>query len=258
MNDDNQVLKILEKELIAFIKKRSSFKHFLRDSFQDHKNRYAKDIELINSYYKGGRILDLGANPFHLTFCLKELGYDITGVDINPTPFKEFIQRYDLKVVEANIETEKLPFKDQFFDFIIFNEVFEHLRINPIFTLSEINRVLKKDGVLFLTTPNLYALHKILMFNMGLGFNDAFNEFNKLNIYGYMGHIREYSTKEVSNFLENTGFKIEKVIYRNDYSFFRYKGFKTIYAKLSGLIIDLLMKVNPYWSRHQAFIARKI
>ncbi len=258
MSNQDQILKHLEGELVEFVKRYPSLRHFLWDSFNDHKNRYLKDIDLISTHYKGGKVLDLGANPFHLTFCLKELGYDITGVDINPEPFKEFIKKYDLMIIKVNIETEKLPFKDGSFDFVIFNEVFEHLRINPIFTLKEINRILKKDGILLLTTPNLYALHKILMFNFGKGFNDAYNEFNKLNTYGYVGHIREYSTKEVSDFLENTNFKIEKVVYRNDYSFFMYKSFKSFFAKSIGLIIDILMNINPYWSRHQVFIAKKI
>lgn len=250
------ILKNLESELMIFVKQNPSFKHLLLDSFTDHKNRYKKDLELISKYFKGGKILDIGANPFHITFCLKQLGYEVVGVDIDPDRFKKFINQYDLTIKKANIEIEKLPFRNNTFDFVIFNEVFEHLRINPIFTLKEINRVLKPSGTLILTTPNLYAIHKILMFNLGRSFNDAYDEFNKLNIYGYMGHIREYSTKEIKKFLKNTNFKIEKVIYRNDYSFFKYPGFKNIFIKLIGLMINLLMIINPYWRRHIAFIAK--
>lgn len=258
MNNHDTVLLQLEKELTSFIKQNPTFKHFLWDSFNDHKNRYKKDLELIDKYFKGGKILDLGANPFHLTFCLKQLGYDIEGIDINPDYFKKFISKYNLIIKKTDIEIEKLPFKNNIFDFIILNEVFEHLRVNPIFTLKEINRVLKPGGILLLTTPNLYAIHKIFMFNLGRSFNDAYDEFNKLNIYGYMGHIREYSTKEVRKFLEKTNFKIQQIIYRNDYSFFKYTGFKNISLKILGLLIDLLMLVNPYWRRHQAIVARKV
>lgn len=256
MNDYNVILQ-LEKELTSFIKQNPKFKHLLWDSFNDHKDRYKKDLELINRYFKGGKILDIGANPFHLTFCLRQLGYEITGVDINPDPFKSFINKYNLVIKKANIETEELPFKTSTFDFIIFNEVFEHLRINPIFTLREINRVLKPGGILLLTTPNLYAIHKIFMFNLGKSFNDAYDEFNKLNVYGYMGHIREYSTKEIRKFLQNTNFKIENVVYRHDYSFFKYPGFNNIFIKSMGLVVDLLMMINPYWRRHIAVIATK-
>lgn len=258
MRDSDIVINQLEKELASFIKQNPTFKHLLWDSFNDHQTRYKKDLELINRYFKGGKILDIGANPFHLTFCLKQLGFEVTGVDINPYLFKSFLDKHNLVIKKTNIETEELPFKTNTFDFIIFNEVFEHLRINPIFTLKEINRVLKPGGILLLTTPNLYAIHKIFMFNLGKSFNNAYDEFNKLNIYGYMGHIREYSTSEIRKFLQNTNFKIENVVYRHDYSFFNYPGFNNIFIKFSGLMVDLLMMIIPHWRRHLVFIAKKI
>lgn len=258
MNKYNDVLKLVENELSIFIKENPSLKHFLWDSFKDHRNRYEKDLEIIDKYFQGGEILDVGANPFHLTLSLKQLGYEVIGVDINPDPFRKFIDKYKLDIKKANIETEKLPFKTNTFDFIIFNEVFEHLRINPIFTLKELNRVLKPGGILLLTTPNLYAIHKYFMFNLGKSFNDAYDEWNKLDAYGYIGHIREYSTSEVSKFLNNTNFRIESIVYRHDYSFFNHPSFKNIFIKLAGLGVDLLMIINPVWKRHQAFIAKKI
>lgn len=258
MNKYSSLLLQLENDLRIFTKENPSLKHLLVDSFNDHHNRYKKDLEIITKYFKGGKILDVGASPFHITYCLKKSGYDVIGLDIEPTKFRKFINKYNLPVERCDIETQKFPFKDNSFDLVIFNEVFEHLRIDPIFTLKEINRVLKPGRILFLTTPNLYAIHKIFMFNLGKGFNDAYDEFNKLNIYGYMGHIREYSTQEVSKFLKNTNFKIEGIIYRHDYSFFNHPVFKNILIRLIGLGIDLLMVVNPSWRRHQAFIAKKI
>lgn len=248
----------LEKELKSFIRKNPKSGHILYDSFVDHKDRYKKDLEVINKYYKGGKILDIGASPFHIMYALKQSGIDITGVDINPNLFKKFIGKYSLSVKKCNIETEKLPFKNNVFDFVILTEVFEHLRINPIFVLKEIRRVLKPGGTLLLTTPNLYAVHKIFMFNSGLSFNDAYDEFNKLLSYGYAGHIREYSTKEMKKFLENTGFKIEKIMYQNYYSFFKFAGFKNnIFLRLAGLTVDILMTINPCWRRHIAVVATK-
>lgn len=251
------VLKKLEIELVNFTKQKPLLKHQLLDSFYDHKNRYKEDLRMINKYFRKGKILDIGANPFHITFCLKEMGYDITGVDIDPKTFQGFLDKYDLDVKKVDIENEKLPFENNSFNFIIFNEVFEHLRINPIFTLKEIFRILKPGGSLLLTTPNLYAVHKIIMFNLGKGFNDPYDEFNKLNIYGYMGHIREYSSREIRKFLEQAGFKIQDIIYRHDYSFFNYPTFDNIFIKFFGLIIDILMRVIPSLRRHIAVIATK-
>lgn len=259
MNDkEEKILFELEKELRKFIKVNPKLKHLLYDSFLDHRNRYRNDIKIFNKNFKGGKVLDIGANPFHLMYSLKRLGIEIVGVDINPDQFKKFIDKYNLSVKRCNIEIEKLPFSKNYFDFVVFNEVFEHLKINPIFTLLEINRVLKPGGTLLLTTPNLYALHKYFMFNFGLSFNDGYDQFEKIYTYGYVGHIREYSTKEIKKFLEKTGFKKESVTYQNHYSFFNYVGFNNIFIKLVGLLADILMKINPYWRRHQAIIAKKI
>lgn len=49
---------------------------------------------------------------------------------------------------EVNFEEEPLPFADDAVDVVVFNEVFEHLRVNPIFTFREINRVLRPQGTL--------------------------------------------------------------------------------------------------------------
>jgi cystathionine beta-lyase/cystathionine gamma-synthase len=72
-----------------------------------------------------------------------------------------------------------------------------------------------------------------------------------------MGHIREYSTKEVATFLEETNFKIEKIKYLNHYSFFEYASIKNPLIKLGGLFVDVIMMLIPNWRRHQAFIANK-
>ena|SRR3989344_5778631 len=259
MGNQAEIFGQLEEDIKRFIKKYPQTAHLLYDSFVDHKNRYKKDLEIFQQNFKGGTVLDLGANPFHLMYCLKKLGINVAGVDINPDNLKKFISQFGLLVVKCDIEKEKLPFSNNSFDFIILNEVFEHLREKPIFVLTEIHRVLKKGGILLLTTPNLYALHKILMFNLGMSINDAYQEFNKLNLYGYIGHIREYSTKEIKKFLENTGFQIKKVIYQNHYSFFKYPGFKNNFIlRLAGLMIDLVMILVPFWRRHQIFIAKKI
>lgn len=258
MKRDKEILTQLKLEINKFTKEFPSSEHLLSDSYNDHKKRYEKDLEIIRNNFKGGRVLDIGSSPYHLLYCLKSLGIDAVGIDIDPKQLKGFADRHKLLVKKCDIETEKMPFGNNTFDFIIFTEIFEHLRINPILVLREINRVLKKGGTLFLTTPNLYAIHKIFMFNLGISINDAYNEFNKLEIYGYMGHIREYSTKEIRKFLENTGFKLENVTYQNYYSFFKYAGFKNnILLRLAGLMLDILMRVNPYWRRHQVVIAKK-
>ena len=65
-----------------------------------------------------------------------------------------------------------------------------------------------------MTTPNGYSLKRIIRFLQGEGLGEnPFEEFNKLSRFGYRGHIREYSAKELKIFLEKTEFNVKDVFY---------------------------------------------
>lgn len=94
----------------------------------------------------GERALDVGARAGVQTQWLKERGYQVTSIDVEPV-FDGCLQ------VDAN---ERLPFDDRSFDLIWCSEVIEHLK-DPAFALSELRRVAKPGALLVLTTPNSYA-----------------------------------------------------------------------------------------------------
>ncbi len=178
-----------------------------RNYLHNHKKRYLHDIKLVEENYNTGKILELGSAPYHLTFILKEMKLPVTGVDISPERFSNFIDSQNLEIVKCNVETEKLPFENNTFHLILFNEIFEHLRINPIATLREINRVLHPDGILILTTPSLYSIRNVVYLLLGKGFDDPYEQFKRIEDIGHMGHVREYTGKQIKKFLANTGFK---------------------------------------------------
>ena len=60
-----------------------------------------------------------------------------------------------------NSETELYPYEDATFDVVLFCEILEHLIVDPIKAIAEINRVLKQGGYLILTTPNAARLDNI-------------------------------------------------------------------------------------------------
>jgi SAM-dependent methyltransferase len=193
--------------------------------------RFVSDLDLIGKYYTDGTILEIGSHPYHLTYAMKRLGYDVIGLDIDPQRYDHFIKKHGLHIVKSDVEKEPLPFEDGAFRFILFNEVFEHLRIDPIKTLMEINRVLEPGGIMILSTPNLYALHRIALFLLGRGIKDPYAAFKQLHDVGHVGHIREYSEKEVRKFLTNTGWVVQDVYYRT----FKYYYIYGIWGRLANL-----------------------
>lgn len=211
--------------------------------YRMHRKRYLWDIQLFKRLYNGGEVLELGSAPFHLTWLLKESGAPITAVDIDPSRQETFLKESGIRAVKCNIETERLPFADHSFKYILFNEIFEHLRINPIKTLKEVQRVLHKDGVLVLSTPNLYGVRNVVNLVLGKGFDSPYEQFSKLETIGHMGHVREYSVKQVKEFLENTGFKVEEVM-------------RVSHTPLRGLWtpFNLVRRVFPRYHRFQVHV----
>jgi SAM-dependent methyltransferase len=177
--------------------------------------RYRFELELLKGEITDGenQILEVGSAPFQMTWLLKELGYDVTGLDIDPGRFSSFIEEHELNVLSSNIDNQPIPVEDNHFDLALFMEVFEHLRINPIDSLKEIHRVIKPGGKLFLSTPNLNSFPSRAKVLLGKGFDNPYKEFSKLKQLGHMGHVREYTPEQVEELLRGTGFKPLRKIY---------------------------------------------
>jgi 2-polyprenyl-3-methyl-5-hydroxy-6-metoxy-1,4-benzoquinol methylase len=212
--------------------------------------RLAFDIDYLVKYLPYGvSVLDVGSIPPIFPVAITALGYNVHGVDIAPERFQSLISVNNLDIKKVNVETEKLPFPDNTFDAVVLNEVFEHLRINPIHTLSEILRVLKPQGILFLSTVNLTSLTgwKNLILQNKLP-DDLYTEYSKIKKLGHMGHVRVYTPDEVTVFLSKIGLDAEIVVYRG------HDGSALTLRKLFvNAIYFLFPRLRPYFS----VIARK-
>jgi SAM-dependent methyltransferase len=177
------------------------------------------DLRIVEDHVEPrARVLEYGAVPLLMTAALVSLGYEVSAVDVGPERFSGAIAELGLQVARCDVETEPVPFPADSFDAILFNELFEHLRINPVFTLREARRVLKPGGALVLSTPNLRSfrgLRNLLLHNQGhAASGGVYRQYEKLETLGHMGHVREYTTREVSDFLGHVGLRVDKVIFR--------------------------------------------
>lgn len=174
----------------------------------EHYNRYLDTLSLLNERDRRKHILEIGSLPGHFTILLKKIGYDnLVGTDIDPSRAKQLWDKYSVPVHKVDIEQESLPFPSNSFDIVLFTEILEHLRLNPLHALREVYRVLKSDGRIILSTPSITVTHRLLFLFGKTYQGNAVEEFRKLEWLGHMGHIRLYSSDEVKGFLEYTGFK---------------------------------------------------
>lgn len=190
------------------------------DYLDQHAERIAIDLEMLTKALTApARVLDVGCCPPFLMAALNDLGYAVTGIDLSATVVERSRQLLGLDVVQCDIERQRLPFEDQSFDAVLLCEVFEHLRINPVFTMSEIYRVLRPGGLLHLSTPNLFSLAGLqsLLLHRRSHFwasNDLYDELNMINTFGFAGHIREYTYREVERFVLRLGFARATCLFR--------------------------------------------
>lgn len=184
------------------------------NNLYNHDRRYLADLQRVATLAPVGEILEIGSAPCHMTALLSLSGYPVVGVDANPDRVGDLIDQIGLDVRCCDIERSALPFEDESFACALLCETFEHLRIDPAFVLSEINRVMAPGASLLLTTPNVYSLPSLGRFLLGRSVADPFEEFDKLRHIGHMGHVREYSAREVARFLEMSGFVVQSIDYR--------------------------------------------
>ena len=212
----------------------------------NHRGRLAHDLQLTQRWIpKTEPIVEFGAVPLLLTAALSLRGFNVTGVDVDPSRFESAISALKLRIDACDIERQRLPFGDETFGAAIFNEVFEHLRIDLNGTFREVRRVLRPGARLLLSTPNgrSYSnLRNLLCFDRGLEFG-IYDCFDALEAVGHMGHVREYTVTDVAEFLERTGFVIERVIYRGRYA-----------TNFQQLVVRMMPALRP----HFTIIARRV
>ncbi|MHA1875447.1 MAG: class I SAM-dependent methyltransferase [Promethearchaeota archaeon] len=123
-------------------------------------NTHETVLALI-SRENSGLVLDVGAGSGALSLKLCELGFKVVATDINST-FKANTIDEDIEFVLSDLDVS-IPFKDHVFDYIVAVEIIEHVE-NPWHFLREISRVLKINGKLYLTTPNIHAIYQRIYF----------------------------------------------------------------------------------------------
>lgn len=131
---------------------------------------YLKDYSL--KIY--GTILDIGSKDARYANWFKD---KVISIDINPDSNKN--------VLKGDIY--KLKFENSSFDSVLATEVFEYLE-DPKQAISEIYRILKKDGILLLSAPLIYKVHEDLVRYTENFWKKLLKDFSKIEFH-YIGNF---------------------------------------------------------------------
>jgi len=144
-----------------------------------------------------GHILDIGCGNGETLYFLKQLGWDVRGVDPDAKACAAAkiagIPAFCGDVIEAR-------YPDAFFDVVRINHVMEHIS-NPREIFKEIKRITKPGGEVIITVPNIESIGFRLFGKMWFGLDIP-------------RHIYHYSPESLGHLAAECGFSKVKVIHQ--------------------------------------------
>lgn len=163
--------------------------------------------EVLAAGYKPKRLLDFGCgNGVFGMYAKAATNCDLVGIDGSAYALQQAKEMgLDETYQIDDFCSSVIPLEDESFDFVLCKDVFEHL-LDPEFALSEISRVLVKNGYFLFHVPNHFPLKARLKFLFR----------NEIDTFGYFPnkdrwefpHIRFFTESAVERLFSKHGFSV--------------------------------------------------
>ncbi len=188
--------------------------------------------EINSDGKKDVRVIEIGCDCGATLLGIKNKIPDakIYGCDISELAVKIASRITDGAFV-SNIEEENIPVEPHSFDYVIFGDVLEHLH-NPKRTLEYVKRILKPDGKVVASIPNLMNISVMKQLLKG---DFTYTETGLLD----KTHIHLFTFNEIIKIFTETGYSIEGVL-----------PLKGDISDRERKLIDGLLALEPSAERH--------
>ncbi len=154
---------------------------------------------------KGERFLDLGCGDGVLASALKNQFQYIYGIELSGSGSLKS-SSYGLQVILGDLNSPFFPLKDASVNCITTLDVIEHVD-DPRLFVQEIYRVLKPEGVLILSTPNIRQVTRLFSLVIKGYFPKTSGD-----AFGWDGgHIHYFTYKDICQLLSGLNMKIADV-----------------------------------------------
>lgn len=184
-----------KNELIMAVSGNFYRQHFIPITFNKHENyqSYKGLLDGFKKYFRIGRLLDVGCASGLFLAAAKEEGWEVKGVDISEPAVGYGSKKLGLDIFLGELEEASYP--DEYFDVIICRDTIEHIQ-DPCGLLNEANRILRKKGLIFISTPNFNGLTRLFLMK----------EWSNI----MPGHLYYFTNKTATKMLKINGFGVLK------------------------------------------------
>lgn len=156
--------------------------------------RYHEILDSLEPYRKTNKLIDVGCGIGYFLEAAKERGWEVYGTEFTDEAVQKCSEK-GIKMEKGILDPEN--YMPEEFDVITSFEVIEHIN-NPIHELNSFHKLLRKGGIVYVTTPNFNSL---LRYWLKSSYNNiCFPE-----------HLSYYTPKTLKKAFTNTGFKTLKI-----------------------------------------------
>ncbi len=210
---------------------------------------FARHLNLIEHFaLRKGKILDIGTAAGSFLGVAKKRGWNVTGCEPNRWLAEWGSHHYNINIYpctlfDMNIENSSI-------DVVTLWDVIEHVP-NSKEVLNECRRILKPDGLLIVSYPDMGSLIARIM--------------GRKWVFLLSVHLYYFTFKTMKEMLKLTGFEVvkKKKLWQTlelGYILFRMKAYMPLLANLAGKVTSIL-KINkvlvPYWMGQSLIIAKQ-
>ncbi len=175
----------------------SGYQSNKKGNYGDSPDKKTNEImRILKSKFNSGKLLDVGCSSGEFMHFARKNGFDTYGVELN---------RRTAEIAKANNPNvyngflKDTDFQDGFFDIIFLGDIIEHVN-SPDDFINECKRILRKGGMIVISTPNLDCFWSKSTFKLHKLFRIPWSSVTPPY------HLFQFSIKNLNTFMEIKGF----------------------------------------------------
>lgn len=207
-----------------------------------------------NCNFEIKNFLDVGCGEGLALVEADSRGWSATGIDITDNRI-EPAKKDGIKFINADLISSRFPGK--YFDCAYMDSVLEHLT-DPVAYLIELNRILKRNGVVYIGVPNedsLFNIVKRILYNL----TGKKNISSKIKPFMLPYHVGGFNKKSIIKIAQVTNFKVAAIHnFASRFEFRKYKpSAKGFWLHLFLLPVDLLAIILRREAYYEALLKKQ-